>query len=123
MDKKQQLSKRGMNKKWVGMLVLGLLVLSAFAILTMPNASAGKTKPQTKGIAHAPIHINGNSDFTRENGVIGASANIIHHNNFWQNNGAGKGVSGNCQAYDDVGGNYWYDDRANDGNGWGRCKR
>jgi parallel beta-helix repeat protein len=43
---------------------------------------------------------------------------IIHHNNFWQNNGAGKGVNGNCQAYDDVGGNYWYDNTAQEGNYW-----
>ncbi|MEM3396733.1 MAG: right-handed parallel beta-helix repeat-containing protein [Thermoplasmata archaeon] len=33
-------------------------------------------------------------------------------------NGAGKGVSGNCQAYDDVGGNYWYDNSVNEGNYW-----
>ncbi|MGC8913434.1 MAG: hypothetical protein ACP5LE_05860, partial [Thermoplasmata archaeon] len=47
-----------------------------------------------------------------------STGNIIHHNNFWQNNGASKGVSGNCQAYDDVGGNYWYDNIVNEGNYW-----
>jgi len=47
-----------------------------------------------------------------------AKNNIIHHNYFYQNNGAGKGVNGNCQAYDDVGGNYWYDNTAQEGNYW-----
>ncbi|MGC8913412.1 MAG: hypothetical protein ACP5LE_05740 [Thermoplasmata archaeon] len=46
--------------------MLGLLVLSAFVILTMPNASAWKTKPQTRGTAHAPIHITGNADFATQ---------------------------------------------------------
>ncbi|MGC8912352.1 MAG: hypothetical protein ACP5LE_00250 [Thermoplasmata archaeon] len=34
--------------------------------------------------------------------------------------GAGKGVSGNCQAYDSVGGNYWYygTGTAKEGNYW-----
>jgi len=27
-------------------------------------------------------------------------------------------VNGNCQAYDDVGGNYWYDNTAQEGNYW-----
>jgi hypothetical protein len=27
-------------------------------------------------------------------------------------------VSGNCQAYDGVGGNYWYDDGTKEGNYW-----
>ncbi|MGC9061093.1 MAG: hypothetical protein ACP5JR_07695, partial [Thermoplasmata archaeon] len=47
-----------------------------------------------------------------------STGNIIHHNNFWQNNGAGKGVSGNCQAYDSVGGNFWYNNTAQEGNYW-----
>ena len=47
-----------------------------------------------------------------------SSGNIIHHNNFWRNNGAGKGVSGYCQAYDDAGGNTWYDNTAKEGNYW-----
>jgi len=47
-----------------------------------------------------------------------STGNIIHHNNFWQNNGAGKGVNGNCQAYDDAGGNYWYDNASKEGNYW-----
>ena len=46
------------------------------------------------------------------------TGNIIHHNNFYQNNGAGKGVNGNCQAYDDAGGNTWYDNTAKEGNYW-----
>ncbi|MEM4160899.1 MAG: NosD domain-containing protein, partial [Thermoplasmata archaeon] len=48
----------------------------------------------------------------------GSTANYIHHNNFIGNNGAGKGVSGNCQAYDDSGGNFWYDNAAHEGNYW-----
>jgi len=48
----------------------------------------------------------------------GSTGNIIHHNNFWQNNGAGKGMIGNSQAYDNAGGNYWYDYRAHEGNYW-----
>jgi len=44
--------------------------------------------------------------------------NTIHHNYFYQNNGAVKGVNGNCQAYDSVGGNYWYDNTAQEGNYW-----
>jgi parallel beta-helix repeat protein len=47
-----------------------------------------------------------------------STGNIIHHNNFWQNNGAGKGVNGNCQAYDENGGNIWYDNSVNEGNYW-----
>ncbi|MEM3444868.1 MAG: NosD domain-containing protein, partial [Thermoplasmata archaeon] len=51
--------------------------------------------------------------------ITGSSTgNIIHHNNFIANNGAGKGVSGNCQAYDDAGGNYWYDNTVQEGNYW-----
>ncbi|MEM4161277.1 MAG: hypothetical protein QW531_04770, partial [Thermoplasmata archaeon] len=29
-----------------------------------------------------------------------------------------KGVNGNSQAYDSVGGNYWYDNTVNEGNYW-----
>ena len=47
-----------------------------------------------------------------------STGNTIHHNNFWENNGARKGVNGNCQACDDVGGNYWYDNTAHEGNYW-----
>jgi parallel beta-helix repeat protein len=47
-----------------------------------------------------------------------STGNIIHHNNFYQNNGASRGVSGNCQARDEVGGNYWYDNTAKEGNYW-----
>jgi len=47
-----------------------------------------------------------------------STGNIIHHNNFYQNNGAGKGVNGNCQAYDNAGGNTWYDNTAQEGNYW-----
>ncbi|MEM3738554.1 MAG: NosD domain-containing protein, partial [Thermoplasmata archaeon] len=50
--------------------------------------------------------------------ITGSTGNTIHHNNFIANNGAGKGVSGNCQAYDSVGGNYWYDNSVNEGNYW-----
>ena len=50
--------------------------------------------------------------------IPSGSGNIIHHNNFWQNNGAGKGVNGNCQAYVYTGGNYWYDNTAQEGNYW-----
>ncbi|MEM3397306.1 MAG: NosD domain-containing protein [Thermoplasmata archaeon] len=50
--------------------------------------------------------------------LYGSAGNIIHHNNFIGNNGAGKGVSGNCQAYDSVGGNSWYDNAAQLGNYW-----
>ncbi|MEM3611254.1 MAG: NosD domain-containing protein [Thermoplasmata archaeon] len=48
----------------------------------------------------------------------GATAITIHHNSFIMNNGAGKGVVGNNQAYDEVGGNSWYDDTAQEGNYW-----
>ena len=47
-----------------------------------------------------------------------STGNIIHHNNFYQNNGAGKGLNGNSQAYDDAGGNYWYNNTAQEGNYW-----
>jgi parallel beta-helix repeat protein len=46
------------------------------------------------------------------------AGNTIHHNYFYQNNGAGRGVNGNCQAYDNAGGNTWYDDAAKEGNYW-----
>jgi predicted phage tail protein len=57
----------------------------------------------------------------------GSTGNTIHHNDFYQNNGAGKGVNGNCQAYDSGGGNHWYNNTTQkgnywsnwDGNGWG----
>ncbi|MGC9060577.1 MAG: hypothetical protein ACP5JR_05030, partial [Thermoplasmata archaeon] len=39
--------KEKQSKKWVGMLVLGLLVLSAFAILSWQNVSAGEIKLET----------------------------------------------------------------------------
>ncbi|MEM4160522.1 MAG: NosD domain-containing protein, partial [Thermoplasmata archaeon] len=48
----------------------------------------------------------------------GSTNNHIHHNNFIGNNGASKGVSGNCQACDDVVGNFWYDNTAQEGNYW-----
>ncbi|MEM3444912.1 MAG: NosD domain-containing protein, partial [Thermoplasmata archaeon] len=48
----------------------------------------------------------------------GSTGNHIHHNYFIANNGAGKGLSGNCQAYDSVGGNYWYDNTVQEGNYW-----
>ncbi|MEM4308098.1 MAG: NosD domain-containing protein [Thermoplasmata archaeon] len=64
-----------------------------------------------------------------------STSNKIHHNNFIGNgatalrylcqgvsndtrNDAEKGVSGNSQAYDDVGGNYWYDNTSQEGNYW-----
>ncbi|MEM3567548.1 MAG: NosD domain-containing protein, partial [Thermoplasmata archaeon] len=47
-----------------------------------------------------------------------STGNIIHHNNIIANRGATKGVSGNCQAYDDVGGNYWYHTPERRGNYW-----
>ncbi|MCX8173447.1 MAG: right-handed parallel beta-helix repeat-containing protein [Thermoplasmata archaeon] len=47
-----------------------------------------------------------------------SAGNSIHHNNFTGNNGAGRGVNGNCQAYDDTGGNSWYDNGAREGNYW-----
>ena len=47
-----------------------------------------------------------------------STRNTIHHNYFYQNNGASKGVVGNCQAFDDSGSNYWYDDNAMEGNYW-----
>ncbi|MEM3395847.1 MAG: NosD domain-containing protein [Thermoplasmata archaeon] len=53
----------------------------------------------------------------------GSTGNTIHHNNFIGNNGAGKGVSGNCQAYDDSGGNFWYDSAAHEGNYWSNWDR
>ncbi|MEM3396179.1 MAG: NosD domain-containing protein [Thermoplasmata archaeon] len=48
----------------------------------------------------------------------GATCNFIWYNNFIGNNGASKGVNGSCQAYDSVGGNYWYDTTTNEGNYW-----
>ncbi|MEM3444811.1 MAG: NosD domain-containing protein [Thermoplasmata archaeon] len=51
--------------------------------------------------------------------ITGSSTgNTIHHNNFIGNNGAGKGVNGNCQAYDDVGGNSWNLTSPTEGNYW-----
>ncbi|MCX8173848.1 MAG: right-handed parallel beta-helix repeat-containing protein, partial [Thermoplasmata archaeon] len=49
---------------------------------------------------------------------FGSTGNSICHNNFIGNNGATKGVNGNCQAYDDAGGNSWYDNGAREGNYW-----
>ncbi|MCX8174436.1 MAG: right-handed parallel beta-helix repeat-containing protein, partial [Thermoplasmata archaeon] len=50
-----------------------------------------------------------------------SSDNTIHHNNFIANNGASKGLTGNCQAYD-TGGNRWYistkDGKGLEGNYW-----
>jgi len=44
--------------------------------------------------------------------------NIIHHNNFWQNNGAAKGMTdGRSQACNDDS-NTWYDNAAKEGNYW-----
>ncbi|MCX8173636.1 MAG: right-handed parallel beta-helix repeat-containing protein [Thermoplasmata archaeon] len=48
----------------------------------------------------------------------GSANNTIHHNNFWGNNGAGKGATGNSQAADNAGGNKWYDAATNQGNYW-----
>jgi parallel beta-helix repeat protein len=48
----------------------------------------------------------------------GSTGNTIYHNNFWRNNGAGRGVNGNCQAYDVGGGNTWYNNNAKEGNYW-----
>lgn len=48
----------------------------------------------------------------------GSTGNTIHHNTFIGNKGANKGVSGNCQAYDNVGGNVWYDNSTQEGNYW-----
>ncbi len=44
--------------------------------------------------------------------------NTIILNNFVGNNGASKGLSGNCQTYDDSGGNYWYNESQQEGNYW-----
>ncbi|MCX8174034.1 MAG: right-handed parallel beta-helix repeat-containing protein [Thermoplasmata archaeon] len=46
------------------------------------------------------------------------TGNIIHHNKFIRNNGAGKGVSGNCQAYDNGNANSWHDNSVQEGNYW-----
>jgi len=47
--------------------------------------------------------------------ITGSSTgNLIHHNNFWQNNGSGT----NCQAYDDSGGNNWNLSNPQEGNYW-----
>jgi parallel beta-helix repeat protein len=60
--------------------------------------------------------------------LFNSEANAIHHNNFWSNNGATRGISdGHCQAYDNCGNNTWYDSGTHqgnywsnwDGNGWG----
>ncbi|MGC9061078.1 MAG: hypothetical protein ACP5JR_07620, partial [Thermoplasmata archaeon] len=59
--------------KLVQIFVLVFLVLSVFAILNWQSASAGEIKPQKRGIGHAPIHINGNSQFTSANGVTAGS--------------------------------------------------
>ncbi|MEM4308931.1 MAG: NosD domain-containing protein, partial [Thermoplasmata archaeon] len=48
----------------------------------------------------------------------GSIDNTIHHNNFIGNNGATKGISGNCQAYDNCGGNNWYNNSSKEGNYW-----
>ncbi|MCX8173767.1 MAG: right-handed parallel beta-helix repeat-containing protein [Thermoplasmata archaeon] len=47
-----------------------------------------------------------------------STSNHIIHNNFIGNNGATRGANGNCQAYDEVGGNYWHDNVAKEGNYW-----
>ncbi|MGC9060414.1 MAG: right-handed parallel beta-helix repeat-containing protein [Thermoplasmata archaeon] len=56
-----------------------------------------------------------------------STGNVVHHNGFYNNSEKLKGISSNCQAYDSVGGNIWYDistQQGNywsnwDGNGWG----
>ncbi|MEM3396177.1 MAG: NosD domain-containing protein [Thermoplasmata archaeon] len=50
--------------------------------------------------------------------IMGSKENCVYHNRFIGNNGAGKGVSGNSQAYDSVGGNYWCDNTLQEGNYW-----
>ncbi|MCX8173105.1 MAG: right-handed parallel beta-helix repeat-containing protein [Thermoplasmata archaeon] len=49
---------------------------------------------------------------------INSTENRIAYNNFWRNNGAGKGVTGNAQAYDENASNYWHDSTAMEGNYW-----
>ncbi len=43
--------------------------------------------------------------------------NVIHHNNFINNNLAGQDT-GFAQAYDDLGSNYWFDELNSEGNFW-----
>ncbi|MEM3525732.1 MAG: NosD domain-containing protein, partial [Thermoplasmata archaeon] len=50
--------------------------------------------------------------------TTGSNSNAIWWNSFWQNNGAGRGVSGNCQAYDGVGANDWNNTTRQTGNYW-----
>ncbi|MEM3445010.1 MAG: NosD domain-containing protein [Thermoplasmata archaeon] len=52
--------------------------------------------------------------------VVGGSGywNSVYYNNFVSNNGACRGVTGNCQAFDDTGYTQWYDWNANLGNYW-----
>ncbi|MEM3567324.1 MAG: right-handed parallel beta-helix repeat-containing protein [Thermoplasmata archaeon] len=50
--------------------------------------------------------------------TAGSTRNTIIHNYFIENNGASRGVIAPCQAYDEVGGNYWYDNAAQEGNYW-----
>ncbi|MCX8174412.1 MAG: right-handed parallel beta-helix repeat-containing protein [Thermoplasmata archaeon] len=47
-----------------------------------------------------------------------SGSNYILHNYFIANNGAVKGLTGNCQAYDDAGGNIWYSNTLREGNYW-----
>jgi len=48
----------------------------------------------------------------------GSDINIIHHNNFVDNNLEGTSHTGTSQAYDDGGNNYWYDTATLEGNYW-----
>ncbi|MEM4307985.1 MAG: NosD domain-containing protein [Thermoplasmata archaeon] len=62
-----------------------------------------------------------NSNYSINISSSSATGNLIHHNNFIANNGAGKGLTGRCQAYD-AGGNQWYiatkDGKGTEGNYW-----
>ncbi|MGB9636088.1 MAG: hypothetical protein ACPL1Y_02420, partial [Thermoplasmata archaeon] len=74
-NRTQRRTNEKQTTKWVAIFVLGLLVLSAFAILSLQNVGGGETKPQTRGIAHAPIHINGDADFANQTATEGWPGN------------------------------------------------
>ncbi|MCX8173453.1 MAG: right-handed parallel beta-helix repeat-containing protein [Thermoplasmata archaeon] len=54
---------------------------------------------------------------------LNCTGNVVHHNRFIGNNGATRGVSGNCQAYDNSTGNSWFDAAAKEGNYWSNWNR
>ncbi|MGC8913737.1 MAG: hypothetical protein ACP5LE_07445, partial [Thermoplasmata archaeon] len=88
--------KEKQSKNLVAIFVLGLLVLSAFALMNWKNASGGVIKLETRGIAHAPIHINGDADFANQTATEGWPGNGSQDNPYVID---GYDIDGNGGSY------------------------